>query len=140
MNLRIYGSKAGALVNNHWYQMTRFSLAGTLAILVHYSAMALLLKLAVAALPATATGSVAGAWTNYWLQRRFTFQYTDAHRHTLWRYLLVCGFAWLTNLALFAMFTTKIGLPIISAQLLTSALVATLNFYLYQRLVFVWAR
>lgn len=85
---------------------------------------------------ATASGSISGAALNYSLQRRLAFRNAGPHRLTLWRYGLSCLTAWLCNLAFFFFLNHVLTLTVILSQILTTGLIATLNYAVYQRLVF----
>jgi putative flippase GtrA len=85
---------------------------------------------------ATASGSVSGAALNYGLQRRLAFRNAGPHRATLWRYIGSCLSAWFCNLAFFFLLNNFLALPVTLSQIVTTGLVAALNYTVYQRLVF----
>lgn len=117
-------------------QFAGFLTAGGLATATHWSAMGLIVELGVQPVTATATGSVAGAIVNYGLQRRLAFRKAGPHSQTLGRYLASCGLAWVANLTLFSFLSHGMALSDAPAQVVTTTLVAALNFVVYQRLVF----
>lgn len=116
--------------------LVRFVLSGGIATALHWALMAVLIHFHGSAVLATALGALAGACANYLLQQRFTFRVRVEHLQTMPRYALVTLLGWLANLALFAVFHAWMGLGVTLAQLITSGLVALLNFALYKRVVF----
>lgn len=119
------------------HQVPGFAIAGVIATLAHWAVMGFLMKIVIFPAAATAIGSMAGAMINYGLQRRLAFRHAGPHKHTIALYLISCCVAWSLNLLLFAMFTGGFSLPIKEAQLLTTLLVAGLNFVVYKKLVFL---
>lgn len=117
-------------------QFQGFVTAGGLATLFHWLVMAALIGSGLEPTLATASGSVAGAALNYGLQRRLAFRDAGPHRITLWRYTGSCLVAWLCNLAFFFLLNNVLALPIPLSQLVTTGLVAALNYIVYQRFVF----
>jgi len=117
-------------------QLQGFIAAGGLATLFHWFVMAALIGAGLDATRATASGSLSGAVMNYGLQRRLAFRNAGPHRLTAWRYLASCLFAWLCNLAFFFLLNHILALPVTLSQLVTTGLVAALNYIVYKRLVF----
>lgn len=85
---------------------------------------------------ATAGGAAAGAAANYWLQRHALGASAVCHRSAVPRYLLVCTIAWVANLIVFASLQALTSLAIGVAQVVTTVIVAVLNLFLYDRVVF----
>ena len=117
-------------------QVTGFLAAGGLATAIHWASMALLVLAGLPALTATAIGSICGAVTNYFFQRRLAFPGAGSHQKTVWRYVLSCLLAWVTNFVVFSFLQQGLLLSVTVSQLATTAAVALLNFTVYQRLVF----
>jgi putative flippase GtrA len=117
-------------------QLQGFMAAGGLATLFHWCVMAALIGAGLEPTLATASGSVSGAALNYGLQRRLAFRNAGPHRVRLWRYIGSCFVAWLCNLVFFFLLNNVLGLPVPLSQIVTTALVAALNYIVYQRLVF----
>ncbi|MGO1693167.1 MAG: GtrA family protein [Marinobacter sp.] len=117
-------------------QLQGFIAAGGLATLFHWFVMAALIGAGVEPILATASGSVSGAALNYGLQRRLAFRNAGPHNFTLWRYIGSCFFAWLCNLVFFFLLNNLLALPVTLSQVVTTGLVAALNYIVYQRLVF----
>jgi putative flippase GtrA len=117
-------------------QLQGFIAAGGLATLFHWFVMAALIGAGLEPTLATASGSVSGAALNYGLQRRLAFRNSGPHRVTLWRYIGSCFVAWLCNLAFFSLLNNVLTLSVPLSQAVTTALVAALNYIVYQRLVF----
>ncbi|WP_227519534.1 GtrA family protein [Marinobacter sp. ANT_B65] len=117
-------------------QVQGFLAAGGLATLFHWLVMAALIVAGLEPTLATASGSISGATLNYGLQRRLAFQNAGPHRSTLWRYMGSCFFAWLCNLISFFLLNNLLALSVPLSQVVTTGLVAALNYLVYQRLVF----
>lgn len=98
--------------------------------------MALMIFAAVMPEIATATGAIVGAIVNYILQKSFTFQSTQSHKSTLPRYVFACALLWLANLVVFSTLSRLLGMQIVAAQLLATALVAVLSYWLFKKSVF----
>ncbi|WKD48590.1 GtrA family protein [Microbulbifer spongiae] len=98
--------------------------------------MALFVGLTDRPVIATLVGSAFGAVANYWLQHRLAFPDADIYARTFFRYLASCVLAWSANVSFFFLLTRVVHFPIITAQVVTTALVAGLNFVVYKRLVF----
>lgn len=85
---------------------------------------------------ATALGALAGALSNYFLQFHWTFRCEKSHRITGPLYLMVSLVSILANTGLFFLIYQMGAMSLLLAQVVTTALVACLNFILYQRVVF----
>lgn len=117
-------------------QVARFLVCGGAATSAHWAAMALLISLGVAPLPATAAGAAIGSVFNYLLQRHWVFATTVAHRQALPAYAGTVAIGWGLNAAIFWLLASRLDLNTAVAQVCTSALVAIANFILYKRVVF----
>ncbi|WP_323751889.1 GtrA family protein [Marinobacter sp.] len=117
-------------------QLQGFVAAGGLATQLHWLVMAALIGVGLDPVLATASGSVSGAVLNYSLQRRLAFRNAGPHRVTLFRYISACLGAWVCNLGFFFLLSNLLALPVTLSQIVTTALVAALNYIVYQRLVF----
>ncbi len=117
-------------------QLYGFMVAGGLATLFHWFVMAILIGTGLEPTLATVTGSVSGAALNYGLQRQLVFRSAGPHRYTLWRYISACFVAWFCNLVFFYLLHRVLALPVMLSQVVTTGLVAALNYIVYQRLVF----
>ncbi|MEW5249520.1 GtrA family protein [Microbulbifer sp. 2201CG32-9] len=115
---------------------TGFLAAGGLATGVHWGVMALVVSLTGQPAIATFVGSASGAAANYGLQRQLAFPNAGSHRQTFSRYLLSCVLAWGANLSFFILLNQIMQVTVIAAQLVTTAMVAAMNFVVYKRLVF----
>lgn len=98
--------------------------------------MGLLIQQGANALWATAVGGGAGALVNYGLQRRITFRYTGPHGRAFQLYLISCPASWFANLCIFAWLHQSLALDVMSSQILTTAVVAGLNYLMFERVVF----
>ncbi|MFT7338326.1 MAG: putative flippase GtrA [Marinobacter maritimus] len=117
-------------------QLQGFFAAGGLATLFHWLVMAALIGVGLEPVLATASGSVSGAVLNYGLQRRLAFRNAGPHGVTLWRYVGSCFVAWFCNLVFFFLLNNVLAIPVTLSQVVTTGLVAALNYIVYQRLVF----
>jgi putative flippase GtrA len=124
------------LLKSDDFRVFRFIIAGGLSTLSHWIVMALLVFAAVMPEIASATGALVGAAVNYILQKTFTFQSMQRHRNALPRYLAACAVLWLANLLIFSALIRLLNIQIITAQVVTTALVAILSYWLFKRSVF----
>jgi putative flippase GtrA len=87
-------SPAKSLALSIIIQFTHFSAAGAVGTLLHY-AMLIRLVSGNGASPVTGTalGATAGAITNYWLNRHYTFLSNRAHREAFPRFILMACLA-----------------------------------------------
>ncbi|WP_168203198.1 GtrA family protein [Marinobacter fonticola] len=118
------------------WRWLRFLLTGGLSTAIHWTVMAAAIAIGQAALTASIIGSVAGALTNYQLQRNITFNHRGAHRPALVRYLLCYAFGGIVNAAFFWLLHGPLELSTVPAQTLTTAVITGLNYVLYARIVF----
>lgn len=115
----------------------RFIGTGGLATVSHWISMAALIAMGMDALYATMTGAIIGAIVNYILQSRVTFKISGGHARNIPVYLVATTGSWCANAALFFLIIKFIGLPASAAQVITTGLVAILNYFLYSKLVFI---
>lgn len=116
--------------------LIRFGLCATAATLTHWALMAVLVLLAFNPNLATALGALLGAVVNYVLQYHLAFKCSTSHRETFIRYLLSCAVGWMANLVLFSLLLYLWPHQVLLDQLVTTLLVAGLNYSLYRRMVF----
>lgn len=118
------------------FQISRFLISGGVSTSLHWGAMILLIRYGLDAGLSTAIGSLAGALVNYILQYRYTFCCSLPHSIVVPRYIASISVSWLANLFLFIFLYELVMFPVIASQLLTTALVTLINYYLYQSRVF----
>lgn len=116
--------------------MCRYVSSGGASTALHWITMAWLIFYGISPLVSTGLGALAGAALNYFLQFYFTFPSSNKHQTTVPRYVLITLLSWLSNSGLFFLLFKATALPVSLVQLVTTALVTLLNFFLYQRLVF----
>lgn len=118
------------------HRLQGFIVAGGFATLFHWVVMASLIKAGIEPFVATAGGSVSGAALNYVLQRSLAFPNAGPHLFVLWRYVGACVVAWLCNSAFFFLFYNLLNLSVLLSQIITTGLVAGVNYIVYKRVVF----
>jgi putative flippase GtrA len=111
------------------HQLTAFALVGAVAFVVHYGVLIALVEgFGVGAVAATLVGFVAGGWVSYLLNRRHTYASDRPHAEASPRFgavaLVGFGLTWL----LMSVFTGRLGLPYLPAQLATTGLVLIWSF------------
>lgn len=114
-------------------QFSTFFGVGVLAAAVHYGLLIGLVELAaVAPVPATLAGYLAGGVVSYLLNRRHTYASDRPHAETGWRFALVAavgfGLTWVTMYSL----VERLGLPYLPAQLLTTGIVLVWSFFAHK--------
>jgi putative flippase GtrA len=127
----------GALRDAWSAQALRFAVSGLVGTGTHYLVMAaLIMAVALAPVIATVIGAACGTLVNYVAHRRFTFDSQTAHRHTVPRYVGATLIGWGLNGAIFAAMHDGAGTPIWIAQLVGTAIVLVVNFWLARQWVF----
>ena len=117
-------------------QVVRFILSGGTATAIHYLTMFVLIYFDTPAAVATAVGALVGAVLNYVFQYYYTFRSIRRHLHSLLSYIFASGLSWTSNLVLFLLFHDAIGMHIVIAQLITTAMVTVQNYFVYKKAVF----
>lgn len=119
------GSNGGVLAG----QFTRFVGVGAAAAVVHYGLLIGLVEAgALPPVPATLVGYAGGGFLSYGLNRSLTYRSRRPHAEATWRFVVVAligfGLTWL----FMGVFTGRLGLPYLPAQLATTAVVLFWNF------------
>jgi putative flippase GtrA len=110
-------------------QMSSFFVIGLFAAVAHYGPLIGLVELfGWHAVPATLVGYLCGGVTSYILNRRHTFESDRSHREAVWRFALVAGVGFLLTWGLMTLFVTRLALPYIPAQLVTTGIVLVWSF------------
>lgn len=110
-------------------QLLAYVFAGGLTAVAHYGVLVGLVELAhVDPVPATLAGFVVGAVVSYALNRWMTFEATRSHAQATWRFGLIAvggfGLTWV----LMHLFVTRLGLPYLPMQLVTTGFVMVFSF------------
>lgn len=110
-------------------QLMAYVLAGGLTAVAHYGVLVGLVELAqVDPVPATLAGFVVGAVVSYVLNRWMTFEATRSHAQATWRFGLIAvggfGLTWM----LMHLFVTRLGLPYLLMQFVTTGFVMVFSF------------
>ncbi len=110
-------------------QLMAYVLAGGLTAVAHYGVLIGLVELAqVDPVPATLAGFVVGAVVSYVLNRWMTFEATRSHAQAGWRFGLIAvggfGLTWV----LMHLFVTRLGLPYLPMQFVTTGFVMVFSF------------
>ncbi|MCZ8043480.1 GtrA family protein [Bosea sp. (in: a-proteobacteria)] len=110
-------------------QLMAYVLAGGLTAVAHYGVLVGLVELAqVDPVPATLAGFVVGAVVSYVLNRWMTFEATRSHAQAGWRFGLIAvggfGLTWV----LMHLFVTRLGLPYLPMQFVTTGFVMVFSF------------
>ena len=110
-------------------QLLAYVFAGGLTAVAHYGVLVGLVELArVDPVPATLAGFVVGAIVSYALNRWMTFEATRSHAQASWRFGLIAvggfGLTWM----LMHLFVTRLGLPYLPMQFVTTGFVMVFSF------------
>ncbi|AOG07960.1 GtrA family protein [Bosea sp. RAC05] len=110
-------------------QLMAYVLAGGLTAVAHYGVLIGLVELAqVDPVRATLAGFVVGAVVSYVLNRWMTFEATRSHAQAGWRFGLIAvggfGLTWM----LMHLFVTRLGLPYLPMQFVTTGFVMVFSF------------
>ena len=114
----------------------RFLVSGGIATVVHWSTLWGLINLQVEAVLASSIGAFVGAIVNYVLQYFFTFKTKRQHKQALLAYIPAVAFSWSLNLVLFYSLYGGLFTEPLMAQVVTTAVVAVVNFLVYKKVVF----
>lgn len=110
-------------------QLLVYGLAGGLTAVAHYGVLVCLVELGhVDPVPATLAGFVVGAVVSYTLNRWMTFDATRSHAEAGWRFALIAAAGFALTWVLMHLFVTRLGLPYLPMQLVTTGLVMVVSF------------
>ena len=110
-------------------QFLAFGGAGIAAAIFHYGTLIGLVQAqALAPVPATLCGYVAGGLVSYVLNRRHTYRSERPHQEAVWRFILVAGVGFLLTWAVMHILVDRWSLPYLPAQFLTTGLVLIWSF------------
>ena len=120
-----------------WKQIKRFIASGGGATLIHIASMTFLVWLGVHAVIATAFGMVLGAVVNYIFQYYYTFDSNVKHHSSIFKYCVSVAISFSSNMLLFTLLYTTLHYNAFVSQIITSALVAVQNYWIYKKFVFL---
>lgn len=107
----------------------RFVVVGSIATAVQYLVLVGSVELlGWSSVLGSGIGFLMGAIVNYLLNRRFTFRSDVPHTTAVARFVVVLSVGLTLNLALMYLFTHRLGLPYLIAQVLTTGLVLFWHF------------
>jgi putative flippase GtrA len=110
-------------------QLMAYVLAGGLTAVAHYGVLVGLVELArVDPVPATLAGFVVGAVVSYTLNRWMTFDATRSHAQATWRFALIAAGGFGLTWVLMHLFVTRLGLPYLPMQFVTTGFVMVFSF------------
>ena len=117
-------------------RFVRFLGAGATATATHYATLITLVGFGVAALPASAAGSVAGLLMHYCISSRWVFTPVRPQRATFGRFILVSALAFFLN-SLLMWAGLALGLHYLVAQILSTIFVMLVNYVLHANWTFM---
>lgn len=110
-------------------QLLTYGFAGVLTAVAHYGVLIGLVEIGrVAPVPATLAGFVVGALVSYGLNRWMTFEATRSHAQAGWRFGLIAAGGFALTGVLMHLFVTRLGLPYLPMQLVTTGFVMVFSF------------
>ena len=110
-------------------QIMAYVLAGGLTAVAHYGVLVGLVEFArVDPVPATLAGFMVGAVVSYTLNRWMTFDATHSHAQATWRFALIAAGGFGLTWVLMHLFVTRLGLPYLPMQLVTTGFVMVFSF------------
>lgn len=113
----------------HARQLAAYGLSGIAAAVAHYGLLIGLVELgAIAPVPATLAGFVAGGIVSYACNRWLTFEATRSHAEAGWRFALIAAGGFVLTGILMHLFVTRLGLPYLPMQLVTTGIVMAFSF------------
>jgi putative flippase GtrA len=110
-------------------QLLSYALAGGLTAVAHYGVLIGLVELAnVDPVPATLAGFIIGALVSYGLNRWMTFDATRGHVQAGWRFAVIAAGGFGLTGVLMHLFVTRLGLPYLPMQFVTTGVVMVFSF------------
>jgi putative flippase GtrA len=117
------------LYPSQFRQLVIYGFAGVLTAVAHYGVLIGLVEIGgVAPVPATLAGFIVGALVSYTLNRWMTFEATRSHAQAGWRFALIAAGGFALTGVLMHLFVTRLGLPYLPMQLVTTAIVMIFSF------------
>jgi putative flippase GtrA len=114
----------------------RFLASGGIATVAHWATLWSLINLQVEAVLASSLGAFVGAVVNYFLQYYFTFKTKRLHKQALLAYIPAVSVSWLLNLIVFYSLYGRLFSEPLMAQVVTTGILAVVNFLFYKKIVF----
>jgi putative flippase GtrA len=109
--------------------LPRFLLAGLLATALQYSVLAAgSVGLGFSAASSGGAGYLAGSLSSYFVNRRITFDDRQPHRHSMPRFYLTVGAAWLFTMASMGLMVDLLRWNLWLAQVTTTLLCLAFNY------------
>jgi len=110
-------------------QIWAFIGVGVVAAVAHYGVLIGLVESGpLTPVPATLAGYVVGGIVSYLLNRRHTYRSERPHREAAWRFAVVAGVGFLLTAAVMHELATRLGVPYLAAQILTTGVVLLWSF------------
>lgn len=110
-------------------QMATYAFAGVVTAIAHYALMIGLVEVfSVNAVAASLAGFTVGAAVSYSLNRWLTFDATRTHAEATWRFALIAFGGFVLTGLLMSLFVTKLGLPYLPMQVVTTLCVMVFSF------------
>ena len=114
----------------------RFLASGGIATVAHWATLWGLINLQVEAVLASSLGAFVGSVVNYFLQYFFTFKTKRLHKQALLAYIPAVSVSWLLNLVIFYSLYGRLFSEPLMAQVVTTGILAVVNFLFYKKIVF----
>lgn len=114
----------------------RFLISGGIATAVHWATLWGLINLQLEPVLASSIGAFVGAIVNYFLQYFFTFKTKRLHKQALLAYIPAVSVSWLLNLTIFYSLYGRLFSEPLIAQVVTTGILAVVNFLFYKKIVF----
>lgn len=110
-------------------QFVTFVGTGLVAAVAHYGLLVSLVEgYRLDPVPATLAGYLVGGLVSYLLNRRLTYASERPHREAGWRFAVVAAVGFGLTWAAMALFTRRLGVPYLPAQIVTTGLVLLWSF------------
>ena len=108
-----------------------FALVGFMGTLAHFVTLILLVEqVEIAAVPSSSAGYLVGFLVNYSLNYKITFKCNLDHTLTLIKYFSVTVLGFILNMLLMHLICNKLGVAYVVGQLVVTATVFFLNYFL----------
>lgn len=118
-----------ALLSPARRQFASYALAGVATAVVHYTVLIGLVEVfGTGPVPASLAGFAVGGIVSYTLNRWLTFDATRTHAQATWRFGLIAFGGFVLTGLLMSLFVTRLGLPYLPMQLVTTLCVMVFSF------------
>lgn len=110
-------------------QFIAYAGVGAIGTAVHYLILILMVELVnLSPVVASSCGAITGAFVNYYLNYRFTFNSNKSHKEAITKFMIVALAGFVINLVIMWLLTSVIVINYLIAQVITTGVVLVANY------------